>query len=150
MRLAYYQDARIANSKFDGSEFQAFSPTFFDEDPTWSPDGTRIAWTGYAANATHIWAADPDGANAVQLTTGLVQDMQPAWSPDGSEIAFASDRDGDFEIYAMNADGSGVTQITAMRPPTSHPTGLRMEAASRLHAGSTSGPCDRTVRISSS
>ena len=136
VRLAYYQDAMIAHSKFDGSEFQAFSQTFFDEDPTWSPDGTRIAWTGYAANATHIWAADPDGANAVQLTTGLVQDMQPAWSPDGSEIAFASDRDGDFEIYVMNADGSGVTQITSNattdESPNWAPDGSRLAFARGL------------------
>jgi hypothetical protein len=112
-RLAYYQDALIANSNPDGSDQHTFSATLFDEEPTWSPDGTRIAWAGDGPSATDIWAADPDGTNAVQLTSGAGSNFQPAWSPDGSKIAFTSARDGDEEIFVMNSDGTGQVPITS-------------------------------------
>jgi WD40 repeat protein len=135
-RLAYYQDGTIANSKFDGTMFQAFSATLFDEDPTWSPDGTRLAWTGYDTVTSHIWAGDPDGGNAVQLTSGPAGDFEPTWSPDGSKIAFTSGRDGDLEIFTMNADGSGLMQVTSNvatdESPNWSPDGDRLAFARSL------------------
>jgi len=79
----------------------SFSPV------AWSPDGSRLVGT----SDTHIFVADADGANAVQLTSSG-SDAAPTWSPDGHYLAFCSNRDGNNEIYIMKADGSGQTNLT--------------------------------------
>lgn len=64
--------------------------------------------------AQEIYVMDPDGSNAVRLTTNTTVDTDPALSPNGTKIAFRSrDGDGDYEIFVMNVDGSGVVQLTA-------------------------------------
>ena len=92
-----------------------------DSQPTWSPDGTRIAFTNSVGGTPEIAVMNADGSNRVNLTNNSEVDMNPAWSPDGTRIAFVSGRDfpgitGDvtrgFEIYMMNADGSNQTRLT--------------------------------------
>ncbi|MGH2808373.1 MAG: hypothetical protein ACRDKT_13980, partial [Actinomycetota bacterium] len=91
-------------------------------DPTWSPDGNRIAftridWDTGTCNSTSgvgIWSMDADGSGQTILTS---DGEQPAWSPNGDKIAFMSVRpntEGNsyLEIYTMNTDGSGVTKLT--------------------------------------
>jgi Tol biopolymer transport system component/plastocyanin len=79
--------------------------------PTWSPDGSRIAFGRQDELGYDIWVMNSDGSNVTRLTSSAANDLQPAWSPDGSAIAFASDRDGNLDIYVMRPDGSDVTQV---------------------------------------
>ena len=80
--------------------------------PSWSPDGTRVAFTHYAEARGQVFVMNADGTGAVNLSSNEYCDKTPAWSPDGTRIAFASDRDADWEIYVMNTDGSGQTRLT--------------------------------------
>ena len=50
--------------------------------PTWSPDGLRIAFSGFLdfMSQFEIWAADTDMDNWVELTNGL-GGREPAWQP---------------------------------------------------------------------
>jgi Tol biopolymer transport system component/predicted Ser/Thr protein kinase len=82
---------------------------WFDCCPSWSPDGTRIAYTG---DNNEIYTINADGSQQTNLTKRGWQDYEPAWSPNGRQIAFMSRRDGNLEIYVMNADGSGQTNLT--------------------------------------
>jgi Tol biopolymer transport system component len=59
-----------------------------------------------------IFAALPDGSNAIQLTREDGYDAEGVISPDGEKIAFTSTRDEDLEIYIMNADGTDVVRVT--------------------------------------
>lgn len=84
--------------------------------PTWSPDGTRIAFESNRDSADDkpdIYVMDANGSNVVRLTDHAAHDSAPAWSPDGTRIAFVSGREGDLrDIFTMNADGTGVTRVT--------------------------------------
>jgi len=82
-----------------------------DANPSWSPDGSKIAFSSNRDGTYEIYVMDPNGSNQTPLPT-TAEGTEPDWSPDGSKIAFQSDRDGDFEIYVMNADGSGQTPLT--------------------------------------
>ncbi len=88
-----------------------------DEDPSWSPDGKRIAFTsgrnGIGGNRD-IYVMDADGGNQRNLTKHPDADWHPVWSPDGKRIAFVSNRSRDLnrDIYVMDADGSNPRNLT--------------------------------------
>jgi TolB protein len=80
---------------------------------TYSPDGTRIAFTASQnGGTTDVWVADADGGNPRRLTKEPSDDLSPTWSPDGKRIAFVSNRAGSPQIYVMNADGSDPRRLT--------------------------------------
>jgi WD40 repeat protein len=86
--------------------------TSSDEDPAWSPDGRRIAFTSDRSGSREIYVADADGSNALRLTNDAAADYQPAWSPDGARIAFVSERSGNPEIYAIDLAGTKLVRLT--------------------------------------
>lgn len=89
--------------------------------PSWSPDGTHIAFSAYGVVdfTTRIFVMDANGSNQIPLTSGDARDYFPSWSPDGVHITFTSVRDGHDEIYVMNADGTGQTRVTTTVDGTS-------------------------------
>ena len=87
-----------------------------DYGPTWSPDGSRIAFTERSGTNEDVYVANAAGTDVRDLTadTAGSTDYAFGWTPDG-HILFLSTRSntgGNF-IYSMNADGSGV-QLVAM------------------------------------
>ena len=80
-----------------------------DASPTWSPDGSRIAFASTRGEAGGIWVMDADAgeASAVRLTTGT-NDRYGSWSPDGQRIAFA--REGG--IFTVDVNTGVETQLT--------------------------------------
>jgi len=79
----------------------------------WSPDGTRVVFTGVQAGNIDIYVMDADGQHLTRLTDAPEADQEPAWSPDGGTIAFTSLRGGSSQVWSMNADGTGVRQLTS-------------------------------------
>src|ERR1051325_5661189 len=83
--------------------------------PTWSPDGTRIA---FSEQQTGLLPAGPrirvlDLATGAKTTLDLAHSLLPSWSPDGTQIAFVSGATTSYwQLYIMNADFSGITQVT--------------------------------------
>ena len=82
--------------------------------PTWSPDGTRIAYAAKSGATWDVFVAASNGAGApVDLTNDpAANDRNPRWSPDGSRIAFESDRTGNWEVLTMAPDGSNQMNLT--------------------------------------
>lgn len=88
------------------------TPDFEEEDPAWSPDGTRIAHTRRDrrfANAQNVWVMRPDGTGARAMTSvdASYGPRYPAWSPDGSRLAYVENDD----LYVADRDGSSPTRL---------------------------------------
>jgi Tol biopolymer transport system component len=109
-----------------------------DFDPTWSPDGTRIAFRSQRDGNDEIYVMNADGTCQVNLTKDSADDWSPAWSPDGTRIAFAHFFDGNSysDIAVVNADGSGWKRLTTSSGeyPAWSPDGSRI-AFSSARAG---------------
>ena len=67
-----------------GSVVGADSLAWGATDPTWSPDGTQLAFSLFGS----IWTVPVDGGVAMQLTSSDGFHDHPSWSPDGDSIAF--------------------------------------------------------------
>ncbi len=116
-RLAYdampVDNLEVVTIEADGTnEVNVSNRAGGDWAPTWSPDGTQLAWVHFGTNAD-IVAANIDGSNFRYLTTHSTGDRGPDWSPDGTKIAFYSFREESrWEVYTMNADGTNVVRLT--------------------------------------
>jgi hypothetical protein len=101
-----------------------------DEQPVWSPDGTRIAFvSGFLSD---IWIMNADGSRQVNLTnTPESSDYAPWWSADGIRIFYSADGG---ERHVMNADGSGQTLLPGepadVAPGSLSPDGTRIAFSS--------------------
>ncbi|HKR02112.1 MAG TPA: Calx-beta domain-containing protein [Pyrinomonadaceae bacterium] len=100
--------------------FASFFPQALGSGPTWSPDGTLIAYsydnesapTQQPRRVADLFVVRASGGGVRFLTEHSAQDLFPSWSPDGTRVAFTSDRDGHREIYVVNSDGGQPTRIT--------------------------------------
>ena len=75
----------------DGTDLRRITVGDRDYDPSWSPDGSRIAFTHTDGPMdSDVFVMDADGSNTVRLTDGADGDtnLNPVWSPDGSRIAY--------------------------------------------------------------
>ena len=96
-----------------------------NSDAEWSPDGTKILFTGRNNSSTNpdIYVVNADATNQIRLTTSTALDHLPSWLPDGTRIMFVSYRDNSFgEIYTMNPDGTNQTRLTNNALPEREPT----------------------------
>jgi Tol biopolymer transport system component len=76
--------------------------TITEDSPDWSPDDTRIAFSGIREGTTgaDIYVMPADGTGEPELLFDFGEnDINPRWSPDGRFIAFSSDVDGKFDIF---------------------------------------------------
>jgi dipeptidyl aminopeptidase/acylaminoacyl peptidase len=89
-----------------------------DQEPTVSPDGRYIAYTGFdrnndTYNIQKLYLMDATGRNKRVLTADL--DRSPnslTWSPDGSEVYFTAEDKGTNNLYGANVRTGAWRQLT--------------------------------------
>jgi TolB protein len=114
----------------DGSNLRPIGVLGWFEYPSFSPDGTKLAFMSHHGADYDIFVADVATGVLRQLTDVPGGDGWPSWSPDGSTIAFSSHRDdcrlaprgqecwnGDpndehSDIWLMDADGANQRRLT--------------------------------------
>ncbi len=84
--------------------------------PTWSPDGSKIAYYVVTTVGTdivdQIGVMNANGAGVYNLVNFPGHHIDPTWSPYGNRIAYSSDQfnpgaQTPNDIYVINSDGSG-------------------------------------------
>jgi len=91
-----------------------------DADPSFSNDGTRIAFTSWRDGNAEIYVMQADGSNVRRLTTHPAFDNYSVFSPDDTQIAFQSNRESEHvEIYLQNLnDTTPPRRLTRSNSPT--------------------------------
>ncbi len=106
----------------DGSRAHAIVPASVDvADPSWSPDGRWIAFTGVVTDVRALFLVHPDGsAMHVLPFTPASSVSSPAWSPDGRQLVVSAtpytnnvgaDRTAD--LWIIGVDGSDLRNLTS-------------------------------------
>jgi len=106
-------DGDIYVATIDGGNMQRLTTAEgLDDQPVWSPDGTRIAFRSVRSGQRDIWVMGANASGQTNLTNDFLpaasNEDNPAWSPDGSRIAYSSDIDAypHAKLWTMRADGS--------------------------------------------
>ncbi len=93
----------------DGSE-SAYGIFVKGRYPAFSPDGTKLLYTGVSGSAAQIYETTATiGGGIRQITTDASGARRASYSPDGSAFVFQSDGGG---LYKVFADGTGKTRLT--------------------------------------
>src|SRR5437764_15319974 len=86
--------------------------TTIDEDRSWSPDGTRIAFARSQLQAFAIMTMHPDGSAPTLVASAPFIDFRdPSWSPDGGRLAFDAPQSAACLVYVFSMRGAIRTNI---------------------------------------
>lgn len=92
---------------------QPCGPSKRYEDPMWSPDGSRIAYSVQGDDSLYrVLVTDKEGKNEVPLTDGAIDSRLVKWTSDGRHLVFTGNELPGIHIFTMGLDGGGQTRLT--------------------------------------
>ena len=107
-----WQVALSATNRSAGPPVELVSSSRTHGRPSFSPDGSRLAFESDRSGTPEVWTSDADGSNAVPLTAfGGPLTGSAKWSPDGHSIALDSKAEGRSSIYVVRSEGGGLHRV---------------------------------------
>ncbi len=92
------------------------SPGAHDRNPTWSPDGTQLAWLSDASGEYQLMLGDPLGITTprpIKLPSTAFF-SEPVWSPDGKQMLL---QDNHRNLWTIDATSGQATKIDSDNYP---------------------------------
>ena len=86
--------------------------------PSWSPNGNRIAYWAVENGERSIWTVPADGGPPARVTKDAFINWNPVWSPDGQYLFFSSDRGGAMNLWRVPIDERTGTPKGSPEPVT--------------------------------
>lgn len=122
-----YYNTEIYTVDTDGGNLKKLTSTEgINTSPSFSPDGSMIAFVSNRGGSPQIYTMNSDGTDQQRITFNEGNyNTSPAWSPDGKMIAFTSLVNGALQVFIMNSDGSGERQVTNTPYSANHPAWTR-------------------------
>jgi TolB protein len=80
--------------------------------PSWSPDGTRIAYSSFESSRPRIYIQELSSGARRQMTDFPGINSSPVFSPDGTKLAMVLSKDGNPDIYVMDLRTNDLRRIT--------------------------------------
>jgi TolB protein len=124
-RLAFSSDRSgtgrpmIYTMNVDGSNIKRITfAGVFNSSPSWSPDGSKIAFAGQSEDHFDIFVMNADGSNMIRLTSAKKpngrwsSNEDPSFSPDGRFVMYTSNRTGKNQVYISTVDGNEERRVT--------------------------------------
>lgn len=108
------QKPEMGSIKPDGTDLRMLGA---GHDPCFSPDGTKIAYTGEAPGGVSVFVMDADGSHKRQVVreTNAWGAIFPSWSPDGKQIVYSFKVGESLELFVIDADGANPRQLTHLQ-----------------------------------
>ena len=75
--------------------------------PSWSPDGTAIAYLSDRDGAPQVFLMASDGSHVRRLTSDPAPKAWVTWSAKGDRIAYSARAGGQSDLFTLAPDGTG-------------------------------------------
>ena len=109
----YFEDAELWSVELSSGRAAKLLDRGFN--PSYSPDGRRLAFDAELAGAQRVWLADTRGRNPRQLTADsseAVVHTEPRWAPDGSRLVFRRIEKLKSDIAVVDVASQAMTRLT--------------------------------------